>query len=277
MDLDLFTIHHKEDVNIGVMQKHFTPMQVGCALSKIDLNIRRDDAFGTISHKNPNYCELTAFDDIARSSTAEHIGIMHYRRIFTEPKLIREKLANLRYRRRLLERRSGIGTNPVERTVEVRINSLLALDTEAEKLNAFLETSLSGIDIITPLGRYYRNPTLREKYADFHIVEHFDLFMRCLVKVRPEIAPFILTQDDHPAAYYIGNMFIMRNSIFQDYWSILSSALLLVEDQINLDILDPYQSRVFGFLAERFMGIFCRYYSAKQKIVWEQLPIAFCK
>ena len=51
MDLDLFTIHHKEDVNIGVMQKHFTPMQVGCALSKIDLNIRRDDAFGTISHK----------------------------------------------------------------------------------------------------------------------------------------------------------------------------------------------------------------------------------
>ena len=64
MDLDLFTIHHKEDVNIGVMQKHFTPMQVGCALSKIDLNIRRDDAFGTISHKNPNYCELTAFDDL---------------------------------------------------------------------------------------------------------------------------------------------------------------------------------------------------------------------
>jgi hypothetical protein len=277
MDLDLFTIHHKEDVNIGVMQKHFTPMQVGCALSKIDLNIRRDDAFGTISHKNPNYCELTAFDDIARSSTAEHIGIMHYRRIFTEPKLIREKLANLRYRRRLLTRRIGIGTNPVERNVKVRINSLLALDTEAEKLNAFLETNLSGIDIITPLGLYYRNTTLREKYANFHIVEHFDLLMRCLVKVQPEIAPFILTQDDHPAAYYIGNMFIMRNSIFQDYWSILSSALLLVEDQINLDILDPYQSRVFGFLAERFMGIFCRYYSAKQKIVWEQLPIAFCE
>jgi hypothetical protein len=98
--------------------------------------------------------------------------------------------------------------------------------------------------------------------------------MNCLIKVRPSLAPFIINQDHHPAAYYVGNMFIMRKNIYHDYWSILSRTLLLVEEQINLDILDPYQSRVFGFLAERFMGIFCRYYAAKKCVVWERLPIA---
>ena len=275
MDLDLFTIHHKNDGNIGVLQKYFIPMQVGCALSKIDLKIRRDNNFGTISHKNPNYCELTAFDEIARSLKAEHSGIMHYRRIFTEPKPVREKLANVRYHRRLLARQLGIGKNPVERNVKLTIKSLVDLETESKRLNCYLEKKLHEIDIITPLGLSYRTPTLREKYASVHIVEHFDKFMNCLIKVRPGLAPFIINQDQHPAAYYVGNMFIMRKNIFQEYWSILSSALLLVEEQINLDILDPYQSRVFGFLAERFMGIFCRYYAAKKCVAWERLPIAF--
>ena len=277
MDLDLFTVHHKDDINIQVMRKHFKPIQVGCAMSSIDLGVRRDDDRGTISHKNPHYCELTAFDEIARTSKAEHVGVMHYRRIFTEPKPIFEKLAALRYYRRLIKRRLGIGVRPPERHVMIKIKSQTVLDAEAQKLLSFLEGSLPATDIITPFGVRYRDQTLREKYAEAHVVEHFDLFMKSLIHIRPEISPFIFSQDHHPAAYYIGNMFIMRQEIFQDYWLILSEALKLVEDQINLEGLDPYQGRVFGFLAERFMGIFCRYYATKHPIVWKQLPMAFCK
>ena len=102
MDLDLFTVHHKDDINIQVMRKHFKPIQVGCAMTSIDLGVRRDDDRGAISHKNPHYCELTAFDEIARTAKAEHVGVMHYRRIFTEPKPILEKLAALTYYRRYL-------------------------------------------------------------------------------------------------------------------------------------------------------------------------------
>lgn len=276
MDLDLFTVHHKNDNNIQKMRKYFEPIQVGCAISKIDLGIRRDDDLGKISFKNPNYCELTAFDEIARASKARHVGVMHYRRIFTKPKPICETLAMLKYYRRLLKRRLGMRKRAAERHVMIKLKSQLALDTEAQNLISFLKENLANIDIITPFGVMYRHQTLREKYAEAHIVEHFDIFMESLIQVRPDIAAFVLNQDHEPATYYIGNMFIMRQEIFQDYWLILSEALKLVEDQINLEELDPYQRRVFGFLAERFMGIFCRYYTAKHRVVWKNLPIAIC-
>ena len=277
MALDLFTVHHKYDRNIEVMRKHFKPMQVGCSISNIDLGIRRDDEPGTISHKNPNYCELTAFDEIARASKAEHVGVMHYRRIFTEPKPFRETLVNFRYQSKVITRRLGMSRKPVRRHFTLKIRSLSSLEIEARKLNGFLERNIADIDIITPFGVTYYNKTLREYYESAHIVEHFDQFMDCLIKARPGIAPYIASQDQHPAAYYLGNMFIMRIHIFQEYWAILSEALSLLETKINLTDLNPYQARVFGFLAERFMGIFCRFYAAQGPIVWKQLPMAFCE
>ena len=277
MDLDLFTVHHKEDRNLAVMRKHFTPIQVGCATSAIDLRVKRDDELGTISHKNSNYCELTAFDEIVRSSKAEHIGVMHYRRIFTEPKPFREILANFRYKSRVMKRRLGLTHRPVEKHFTLKLKSLSALDTEARKLNNFLERNIAYTDIFTPVGVNYYNKTLREYYQSAHIVEHFDQFIACLIKVRPEIKQFISSQDQYPAAYYLGNMFIMRRHIFQEYWAILYEALSLLEEQIDLTDLDPYQARVFGFLAERFMGVFCRFYSSQRPIVWRELPMAFCE
>lgn len=38
----------------------FLPIQVGKALSNIDLGIQGDNTGDNISSKNPNYCELTA-------------------------------------------------------------------------------------------------------------------------------------------------------------------------------------------------------------------------
>ena len=277
MNLDLFTIHHRNDHNLKVLQKHFKPMQVGCAISPIDLGIRRDDNLGTISHKNLNYCELTAFDEIVRSSKAEHIGVMHYRRIFTEPKPFRETLINFRYKNRVLKRRLGLTHRPVERHFTLKLKSLSTLDAEARKLNNFLEKNIVNTDIFTPFGVLYHNKTLRECYGSAHIVEHFDQFIDCLIKVRPELKKFISSQDQYPAAYYLGNMFIMRRHIFHEYWTILYAALSQLEKQIDLTDLNPYQARVFGFLAERFMGIFCRFYSSKGPIVWRELPTAFCE
>lgn len=48
MDLDLFTVHHKDDNNIQVMRKHFKPVQMGCALSSIDLGVRRAQRYFNI-------------------------------------------------------------------------------------------------------------------------------------------------------------------------------------------------------------------------------------
>ena len=70
MSIQLFTIHHRCDPQLETFRRNFLPLQVGCALADTDLGILRDDRYGQLSANNRNYCELTAFDEIARSAHA---------------------------------------------------------------------------------------------------------------------------------------------------------------------------------------------------------------
>ena len=71
-------------------------------------------------------------------------------------------------------------------------------------------------------------------------------------------------------------MFIMRRKLFTRYWQILYSTLAALQQEIDLKLLDTYQERVFGFLAERFMAIFVRYICAMDGARSAHLPIAVC-
>ena len=57
-------------------------IQVGAALTKERIAAIADDVGDTISEKNENYCELTALYWIWKHSTAEYVGLSHYRRRF---------------------------------------------------------------------------------------------------------------------------------------------------------------------------------------------------
>lgn len=61
----------------------YTPIQVGKAISKVDLGILGDDTGDNISEKNPYYCELTAqYWAWKNMHDVEYIGFCHYRRYF---------------------------------------------------------------------------------------------------------------------------------------------------------------------------------------------------
>ena len=61
----------------------YTPIQVGKAISKVDLGILGDDTGDNISKLNPFYSELTAqYWGWKNLNNVEYIGLSHYRRYF---------------------------------------------------------------------------------------------------------------------------------------------------------------------------------------------------
>ena len=69
-------------------------------------------------------------------------------------------------------------------------------------------------------------------------------------------------------------MFIMKNEFFSKYWSTLKTVLQKTEKQIDFLQLDTYQTRVLGFLAERFMSIFVLYAEKEMGARISCLPVA---
>lgn len=60
----------------------YTPIQVGKALSNIDLGFLSDNTGDNISNKNSSYCELTAQYWAWKNLHVDYIGLCHYRRYF---------------------------------------------------------------------------------------------------------------------------------------------------------------------------------------------------
>jgi hypothetical protein len=70
-------------------------------------------------------------------------------------------------------------------------------------------------------------------------------------------------------------MFIFRRDIFQDYCTCLFPTLFEMEKRIDLSGYDPYQRRIFGFLAERFMAIFIDHLQRTRPLRLLELPVLF--
>lgn len=66
----------------------------------------------------------------------------------------------------------------------------------------------------------------------------------------------------------------MKNEFFSKYWNTLKTVLQKTEKQIDFLQLDTYQTRVLGFLAERFMSIFVLYAEKEMGARISCLPVA---
>ena len=275
MTTELYTIHHRNDAQLPVFKRHFIPMQVGCATSELDLGIRRDDLHGTLSARNAHFCELTGFDEVARSSTADYIGFMHYRRMLTapapDPLMLRQTRHQLQNLSRWLRRKR----RPDYRAKRVEIPDLAALEQQAVALNQYLARIEGRFDIVTPYRFRYRDMSQRDEYGGGQDVTYFDMFMDRLARLHPELAPFIDTTACPHFSYY-GNIFIMRRDLFLRYWDILLSTLLDIAPDVQLEKMSFQEGRVFGYLAERFLANFIDYITATQKIRHRMLNVVKC-
>jgi hypothetical protein len=200
---------------------------------------------GSISEKNPAYCELTVQYYAWKNERADYYGFCHYRRFFSfGAKTKRPYLALGKIKERALSRLLG---TPEEICKTVEEGDLDAVTVRPEDMG------------ITVARHYAASP---HQYA-----EDLDRFVAILKKKYPHLSP-------HADAYlsqsrqYFCNMFILRRELFFDYCEHLFP--LLEEFDLQKTIHGDFQAdRTDGYLAERFFGIYLSYLKERKKRILE--------
>lgn len=232
MDIKIYVCHHKEGPIFR--NEFFEPIQVGKAISGQTINgIIGDDTGENISHKNKEWCELTAIYWIWKNTNHDYIGLNHYRRYMNFAK--------------------DAG------------NKTLLLDNNIDFLlycSQHIEEICNTHDIITsPFCKVHQvsSPTNGQNLYENYCFNHFKNDLETTLSIIKN------TQKEYYEASrlalgldfcFFGNMLLMRRDLFDEYCNFIFPVLFEVEKTIDTTYYDYYQKRVFGFLAERLSNIF---------------------
>lgn len=225
----------------------FQPIQVGKALSNIDLGILGDDVGDNISSLNPYFCELTAYYFVLKNyinnCDEDYIGFAHYRRLID--------LTNVS---------------------EVPIPAIYGLNYSNSKkvfesfYNYNLYDSCQSFDIILPCKAYmYKdtvNPVLRTTEPALNMYEQFkaehnnDLLDSLKMVIKNDFPEYIealnICYSSNMAHFY--NIYVMKKSILKEFleweFKILNSLGILIGGWQQ----DCYK-RMAGFVGERLINI----------------------
>ena len=214
--IQIYVITHKE-VNIK-LKNHYVLLQVGSVLYP-SLGYLRDDVGENISWKNKNFCELTGLYWIWKNSSADIIGLVHYRRFFY----------------------AG------------RVNALMNHRLSSSQIERYLVK----YDLIVPkITKYSRS--VREIYKEKHHIEDWNLTREIIGELYPEyLETFDRVGESNEL--YVCNMFCGKRKILQAYCKWLFDILFELETRIDISDYDNYNQRIYGFLSERLFTVWVRW------------------
>lgn len=207
------------------------PIQVGKEIAKIDLGMLSDNIGDNISKKNKNYCELTATYWIWKNVKDNIVGLCHYRRYFNF-------------------------INDFKKIHKIKPNFAEWTGNTADNLSHIFKT----YDIILPEKPEANKhiETLYDCYKQNHFISDLDTALQIIKQKHPkeyETANKILHTETQG---YFFNMLIAKKTVFDNYAKWLFDILFELEKRIQSDVAtrEPYQQRVYGFLAERLMTVY---------------------
>lgn len=201
----------------------YLPLQVGkSAHPESCLGFETDDSGDNISELNPYFSELTGLYWIWKNCTSKYKGIVHYRRHFSRPGLFNT-----------LGFRNGF----------VRI----AREDDFRSL-------LKKYDIIVPRPRNYVIETVYSHYAHTLPVEQLDTTREILNGFCPKYLKAFDEQMKSRKAHMF-NMFIMRDSLMNEYCSWLFPILDELMKCIDPDKYDAFNARYPGRISEILLDV----------------------
>lgn len=217
----------------------FLPVQVGAAISDVDLGMQRDDQVNcepcdNISAKNKSYCELTAlywaWKNIKKLyPNLEYIGLNHYRRYFS----FDEK-------------------NYFKVNIEKNIKNINQYKIDIKRLERVLkkENCILCKKQVFPY-------TVELQYCHSHISSDFNTIKKIIKEgdYREYFSDFETVLCNNNKISFC-NMFIMKYEDFEKYCKWIFSILSEAEKVINISMYDQVQCRVFGYLAERLLNVY---------------------
>ncbi len=238
---------HKKDVM--ATQAPYMPIQVGRAISSVDLGIQGDNTGDNISEKNGSYCELTGLYWAWKNlKDVDIIGLCHYRRYFDFHNQCRHFM-------------------PFE-NIPTGNFSTTDLSIPEDILH---KVSQGQIVVAKPL--YYLH-NLATDYCVAHISEDLRTLQHVIKETQPrEVVSAYNNVMYHNNALIHYNMFLMRWAHFDNYCKWLFPILEEVERRTDISNYNPVQSRIYGYMAERLFNVWLNAYG--RKIIHKPV-IRFC-
>ena len=244
-NIKIFICAHKE---VPLPQHpYFLPVQAGATLHEHIEGYQPDDEGENISAKNPHFCELTCHYWAWKNlKNVDIVGLNHYRRYFDFQKKWPHFSADKRF----------------VSTQDFLIQEYRFPD---------LERLLQKYDIILPTARHWRVSNTKQ-YGDYHIAKDWEILREIIKERSPQYIPAFEKTMDHSnkAAGY--NMFITHWKHFEAYSEWLFDILFEVERRVS-PIDDPIQSRIYGYMSERLINVFCEYNNLKIKTSTLIMPL----
>ena len=216
----------------------YYPLHVGKA-GKADIGFPGDDTGDTISEKNARLCELTGIYWAWKNLDADYIGLVHYRRHFTQKPFLQR-----------------IGKD-----------KFISVLTQKE-----LAPLLERYPLILPKQREYYIETLHDHYC--HTPWMFEKDLQTFRQVISDLAPEYLTAFDtvmHRTRCHLFNMFIMRWKEFDAYCTWMFPILFEIDKRIDVSGYTPMEARAVAYMAEFMLDI----WNEKRQLPYIELPVIF--
>jgi len=247
MNVKILVCCHKDDVK--ATQPPYLPIQVGKAISKVDLAIQGDNTGDNISEKNQSYCELTGMYWAWKNlKNVDVIGLCHYRRYF-----------DFHGQCRMFMPFENIPTDRFDKT-DITIP------------NAVLETVSKGAVVVAKPWEYPH--CLAIDYCVAHISEDLRTLQHIIKATQPQkvVDAFnvVMYQNNALIPY---NMFLMKWSDFDAYCNWIFPILAEAERRINIHNYNDVQKRIFGYMAERLFNVWL---VAEKKVLIKKPILRFC-
>lgn len=241
----IFICAHK---NVKLPQhEYFLPIQAGAALHDKITGYQPDDEGNNISQKNPHFCELTCHYWAWKNlKNVDIVGLNHYRRYFDFQQPLPQFSADKHF-----------------------------TTTEAFLKKGYVFPDLSQIlsqyDIILPVARHWRVSNTQQ-YYDYHIAKDWETLRTIIREKSPEYLPAFEKTMDHSNVSVGYNMFITHWKYFDAYSQWLFDILFEVERRVP-PIADPVQSRIYGYMSERLINVFCEHHHLRIKHIPLIMPL----
>lgn len=236
MDIKIVVATHKK--YRMPKEKIYLPIQVG-KNGKPDLGYIGDDSGKNISSENYKFCELTGIYWAWKNLKADYIGLVHYRRYFTNFPLYK-RLGKDKYHYILSE------------------DQLLPL--------------LKDYDLIVPKKRKYYIESIASHYAHLDYTYEKDLLI--LKEVIAEKAPEYLSEFElvmNRNWAHMFNMFVMKEELFHKYCEWMFSILMEVDKRIDVSDYSAMEARAVAYFGEFMLDV----WNEKQKLRYKELPVMF--
>ena len=213
----------------------YFPVQVGAeGKTKIE-EYTQDNTGNNISLKNPYFCELTGLYWAWKNLKAENIGLVHYRRYFTNKKKI-----------------------PKEENEKFKI---VLTQKETEEL-------LKKTDIILPKKRKYYIENLYSHYEHTMYIEPLDETRRIIEEKCPEYLGEFDKLHKRTSSHMF-NMFIMKKEILDEYCTWLFDILFELEKRTDASKYDSFHARFYGRISELLLDVWIN----KNQIKYEEVKV----